>query len=504
MRWWPAVLILAGALVALLFIWGGGDADSDRIRQFQVMRTALTLVVSTLLLLLWLTFFSRLSWRNRLKAWGGLLVIVASCVLIFRYRGVSGDFVPILEPRWTGTGTGVTGESLDDLASAHDYPQFLGPSRNATVRGVRLERDWSAQPPKLIWRRPVGAGWSSFAVAGNAAVTQEQRGEQEVVARYDLRTGEERWVTGDPVRYDNPISGEGPRATPTIAGDRVYTVGGTGLLNCLDLETGERVWSQDFLEDNDARSPEWGISGSPLVVDGLVIVSAGGTAGKSLVAYDQETGDIVWQAGSDRAGYSSPFVTTLAGVRQVVIFNHSSVAGHDPTDGAVLWSHEWPPQQPNVAQPVPILGDRLVLSSGYGVGAKLLEIGPGADGALEASLVWENNRLKAKFANFVVHEGFIYGLDDGIMVCLDAATGERRWKGGRYGHGQMILVEDLLLVQTEQGEMVLVEPNPEELRELGRLRLFEGKLWNSPALVGRYLLVRNDREAALFELPVKK
>ncbi len=499
MRWWPALLIVVGALIALVFIWG----DDDQIRQFQVMRTGMTLIVSTVLLLIWLTFFSKLSWKNRLKTWGGLVLVIASFFLLFRYQGVSGDLVPVLEPRWAGAGDGVTGESLDELASPHDYPQFLGPSRNATVRGVRLERDWTAHSPKLIWRRPVGAGWSSFAVAGDAAVTQEQRGEQEVVVRYDFRTGEELWATADPVHYINPISGEGPRATPTIDGNRVYTIGGTGILNCLDLETGERIWSRNFLEHNDAKSPEWGISCSPLVVDGMVVVGAGGTDGKSLVAYDQATGDIVWQAGNDRAGYSSPFVATLAGVRQIVIFNHASVAGHDPVDGRLLWTHEWPRQQPNVAQPVPLDGDRLILSAGYGVGAKLFKIGTGADGSLGASVVWESIRLKAKFANFVVHDGFIYGLDDGILVCLDAATGERQWKRGRYGHGQMILVEDLLLVQTEHGEMVLVEPSPEELRELGRLRLFDGKLWNSPALVGQYLLVRNDREAALFELPVK-
>ena len=203
-------------------------------------------------------------------------------------------------------------------------------------------------------------------------------------------------------------------------------------------------------------------------------------------------------------GTAHRFVATLAGVRQIVIFNHASVAGHDPVDGRLLWTHEWPRQQPNVAQPVPLDGDRLILSAGYGVGAKLFKIGSGADGSLDASVVWESIRLKAKFANFVVHDGFIYGLDDGILVCLDAATGEIQWKRGRYGHGQMILVEDLLLVQTEHGEMVLVEPSPEELRELGRLRLFDGKLWNSPALVGQYLLVRSDREAALFELPMKK
>ena len=498
MRWWPALLIVVGALIALVFVWG----DDDAVRQFQVLRTALTLIVSTGLLLLWLTFFSKLPWKKRLQGWGIVIVMIASSFLLFRFRGVSGDLIPVIEPRWVGAGDGLIGENLDELTSAYDYPQFLGPTRNATIQGVHLERDWTAHPPKRIWRRPVEAGWSSFAVSGDAAVTQEQRGEQEVVVRYDFRTGEEKWATGSPAHYNHPISGEGPRATPTIVGNRVYSVGSTGLLNCLDLETGELIWSRDFMKDNDADTPQWGVAGSPLVVDDIVVVSAGGTDGKSLVAYDRETGEIVWQGGSDKAAYSSPLLATLAGVRQIVIFSSASVAGHDPVDGRVLWTHEWPRQQPNVVQPVPVPGDGLIVAAGYGTGAKRFQIGRSADGKLEATLAWENNRLKAKFANFIVHEGFVYGLDDGIMVCLDAATGERLWKRGRYGHGQMILVEDLLLVQTEHGEIVLVEPSPEELRELGRLRLFDGKLWNSPALVGQYLLVRSDREAALFELPV--
>ena len=499
MRWWPALLILVSTFATFVFIWGS-DAPG---RQMQVVNTAVTLIVSTGLLLLWLTFFSKLPWKKRLQGWGLVILMISSSFLLFRFRGVSGDLVPILEPRWAGAGDGVTGNSLYELASAYDYPQFLGPSRNATVRGVHLETDWTTHPPTPIWRRPVGAGWSSFAVAGDAAVTQEQRGEQEVVVRYVFRTGEEKWATGNPARYDNPISGEGPRATPTIIGDRVYSVGSTGLLNCLDLETGELIWSRDFMKDNGTDVPQWGVAGSPLVVDDIVVVSAGGMDGKSLVAYDRETGEIVWQGGDDNSAYSSPLIATLGGVRQIVILNGASVASHDPVDGRVLWTHKWPHQQPNVAQPVPVSSDGLIVSAGYGIGAKRFKIKPGADGGLGASVVWENNRLKAKFANFVVHEGFVYGLDDGIMVCLDAATGERKWKRGRYGHGQVILVEDLILLQTEHGEMMLIDPHPEELRELGRMRLFDGKLWNSPALVGQYLLVRSDREAALFELPVK-
>jgi outer membrane protein assembly factor BamB len=220
------------------------------------------------------------------------------------------------------------------------------------------------------------------------------------------------------------------------------------------------------------------------------------------VAYDRTTGEPRWAGGDDLSGYSSPLLTELAGVPQIVIFNRDSVAGHDPADGHLLWQHDWPSAgQPTVAQPLPLGGDRLLVSSGYGVGAKLFEI-ERRSGDLEPTIVWQSPRLKAKFSQMVEHEGFVYGLDDGVLVCLDPATGERCWKRGRYGHGQILLVGDLMLVQTEDGELVLVEPVPEEHRELARLDgAVGGKGWNTMALAGDLLLIRTEQEAACYRLP---
>ena len=184
------------------------------------------------------------------------------------------------------------------------------------------------------------------------------------------------------------------------------------------------------------------------------------------------------------------------------MFNEGTVAGHDPATGAVLWEQAFPKEQPNVAPPLPLPGDRLLVSAGYGIGSKVFAFASQDDGSATPSLVWESPRLKSKFANLILHEGFVYGLDDGVLTCLDPATGERRWKGGRYGHGQLLLVAGLLIVQTEEGEIVLVEPTPEAHRELTRFPVLDGKTWNPPALSGSRLLVRNDREAALYDLPV--
>ena len=367
---------------------------------------------------------------------------------------------------------------------------------------MHLSRDWAAHPPTLIWKIPVGAGWSGFAIDRGLAITQEQRGGKESVVAYDLLTGKPRWSHGDAVRYDSVIAGDGPRATPTIAGAYVATLGSTGLLNVLDFRTGRRLWSKNIATDNQADSPEWGRSGSPLILDGKVIVSAGGVDGKSLVAYDVRTGARVWSGGSDGAGYAAPIVLTLLGRPQVVILNRETLAGHDPATGALLWSQPWVPQ-PNVAMPIRIADDLVLGSTGYGIGSKLVKLTAGADGVISTAFVWETPRLKAKFTNPVLHKGFVYGLDDGVLVCMDVKTGERRWRAGRYGHGQTLLVGDLLLVTTEDGEIVLVEPTPEAHREIARFTVFDGKTWNPPAVAGKYLLVRSDKEAALYELTLR-
>ena len=510
-RWWPAIAVGILATVAVIWIQSG-----DSTGQNKYTRSVMFVFVALVLLVLWWTFLSRLAARVRVAG----LVIVVGVVLagtqLVRFSGVTGDLEPLLKWRWTATpdetlprgGLDSPGPGLvpDPPPGAADYPQFLGPNRNGTVEGLRLARDWDARPPREVWRREVGAGWSSFAVAGGIAVTQEQRGPDEMVVAYDLSTGEILWTHSDPERYDTTIAGIGPRATPTVVDGRVYTLGATGILNALDLATGKRFWTRNIVEDNETVNPEWGRSGSPLVLDAVVVVSAGGSPGKSLVAYDRETGERVWSDGDDFCGYSSPYPTILAGVPQILIFNRGSVVAHDPGTGEVLWSLPWPPEQPNVAQPLPLPGDRLLVSSGYGIGSKLLRVvgreGEDGESVLDTELIWESPRLKAKFTNPVFHDGYVYSLDDGTMVCLDPENGERRWKRGRYGHGQVLLVDGLLIVTTEKGDVVLVEPDPDEHVELGRVTAVDGRLWNPPALAGRYLLVRNDREAVCYELPI--
>lgn len=495
--------------IAILLVWTLGVGwiwvRPAVVRQNQVLATiALSLLVGVAAIA-WFFWLSGAGARTRRIGWIALaaLALVAASL---RFSGVTGDLRPIFTWRWTrgdmsSLPTPVSA-TLDVGPTLADSYQFLGPRRNGVIDGVLLERDWDQHPPREIWRRAVGAGLGSFAVQGEIAVTQEQRGTDEVVVAYALATGEPVWVHADATRYDSPIAGVGPRATPAIDGSRVFSMGATGLLNALDLATGELLWSHDVVAENGAKVPGWGKSTSPLVLDGKVIVSAGGI-GRSLVAYDAASGELVWSGGDDRSGYASPLLATLAGVPQILILNAASLAAHDPGSGSLLWTFPWPRAQPNVAQPLPIGDDGVIASSGYGVGAKRLRVSRTGGGELAVELVWESIRLKAKFAHFVLYEGFIYGLDDGMLVCLDPESGQKRWKRGRYGHGQLLLVEDVLLIQAEDGDLVLVRPNPEQLRQLARLPALDSRTWNIPTLAGNRLLVRNDQQAAMFELATR-
>ncbi len=524
-RWWPAIVILTIELIILAVIWLGDAAHT----QDRVVNSYPVLFFGILALLLWLVLFSRLPGRARL----GIFLVAAAATgvayLSLEIKGVDGNIVPVIGFRWSDDrtfddppGDNPPGDATTTDATTtatpgpDDYPQLYGPNRDATLAGPRLARDWQAQPPRQLWRRQVGEAWSSFAVVGNAAITQEQRGEDEAVVRYQLKTGEQVWVHADRARFDTTVGGIGPRATPTVAGGRVYTLGATGILNCLRLDDGSRVWSRHVLEDNDAIQSEWGMTSSPLLTGDLVIVQLG-LGGTSLAAYHRATGEPAWRAGIDAGSYSMPTLATVAGRRQVLIINGRSVAGHDPASGETLWREPWDLPGERITMPLPIGDDRLLVSAGYGAGSRLLRLAPVSspaplqgDEAGEAAEaadftaveLWESRRLKSKFASMVLRDGVVYGLDDGVAVALDPETGERLWKRGRYGHGQLILVGDVLLIQTEKGDVVLVEATPEEHRELARLDALGSKTWNPPALSGRLLLVRNDREAACYELPV--
>jgi outer membrane protein assembly factor BamB len=377
------------------------------------------------------------------------------------------------------------------------WPGFRGPHRDDIIHGVRIKTDWTASPPVALWRRPVGPGWSSFAVRGDLFYTQEQRGPDEVVACYRLATGEPVWAHRDTARFWESNGGPGPRGTPTLYNGRVYTFGATGILNVLNAADGSVVWSRNAASDTGMEVPHWGFASSPLVIDDVVIVA---TAGQ-LAAYDLATGAKRWTGPARGVSYSSPHLVTIDGVAQVLLLSEPGVTSVALADGTLLWEHPWKGYP--IIQPALTADGDILISVSDSSGTRRLGVARGPAGWTVQER-WTSIGLKPYFNDFVVHNGHAFGFDGSILACIDLKDGKRSWKGGRYGNGQLLLLadQDLLLVSSEEGELALVKATPDQFTELARFPAIEGKTWNHPVLAGDVLLVRNGEEMAGFRLPL--
>ncbi|HRC84421.1 MAG TPA: PQQ-like beta-propeller repeat protein [Thermoanaerobaculia bacterium] len=456
----------------------------------------------------WALVSRRLSKGPRYAAMAAAIFLACGMWALMRTGGITGDAHSDLAWRWSQTPeeklvaaasheAPATGTAAAAWEGAGDWPGFRGANRNSSVAGAHLKTDWSGSPPTALWRRQVGPGWSSFAVHGDLFYTQEQRGEDEEVSCYRVATGEPVWSHRDKARFWESNAGAGPRGTPTLAGGRVYTFGATGLVNVLDAKTGELIWRRDAAADAQMKTPTWGFSSSPLVLGDSVIVGVSGR----LVAYDLETGKPRWLGPAEGASYSSPQLATVDGVPQVLLLAAKGLVSVAPSDGKVLWQHSW--EGYPIVQPAQTAeGDVLIAVNADSGTRRLAVTQQGASWNVQER--WTSNGLKPYFNDFVVHRGHAFGFDGRILSCIDLANGERKWKGGRYGNGQLVLLpdQDLLLVLTELGELALVKATPDQFTELARFPAIEGKTWNHPVLVGDVLLVRNGEQMAAFRLPV--
>jgi outer membrane protein assembly factor BamB len=508
---WRDRLVGVGAaiLVLVLVVFVG-----DKSLGFLLMSDALPLA----LLLLGIALLVTRSWDWKKRRW-----LLATCMAIgllpwtpFRVTGQRGDLGFEAMPRWgktaearfleTRRASGASDSthakgSLVGVPSA--WPGFRGPSRDGVVRGATFATDWATNPPRERWRHAVGPAWSSFAVADGLAFTQEQRGEDEVVVAYALDDGHEVWVHASRERFDEPQGGPGPRATPAYDDGNVYALGANGTLTGLDAATGERLWSRSLQEDVKAPLPPWGFASSPLVVGRAVIVFAGAAGNQGLVAYDRDTGDPLWTAGQGMLSYGSPMAANIGGVPQVLITSDFGIEAFRPEDGTPVWQHEWRlNQMPRITMPLLRPDEKTVmLPTGFGNGTRSIVV-QASNGTFSSETVWQSLALKPYFNDAVCHKDHCYGFDGQIFTCFDANTGQRSWKGGRYGSGQVVLLADMdtLLVSAESGEVVLVAADPKGLHELARLEALHGKTWNHPVVADGMLLVRNDEEAACYEL----
>ncbi|HUE86512.1 MAG TPA: PQQ-binding-like beta-propeller repeat protein [Vicinamibacterales bacterium] len=394
------------------------------------------------------------------------------------------------------------GPALSERGRARvEWPGFRGPDRDGVIRDVTINSDWSTSPPVQIWRRAIGPGWSSFAVSGDLLYTQEQRGDDEIVACYRVSTGEPVWQHRDPIRFWEPEGGAGPRGTPAVHNRRVFAMGATGVVNALDAGTGALLWSRNAATDTGVTVPDWGVASSPLVIGDVVIVAVSGR----LAGYDAVTGNPKWLGPTGGAGYSSPHLATIDGVPQVLLLRGSRTISLAPADGALLWEHMWQPGV-SIVQPAVVADRDVLITSGDamgGLGIRRLAVTRGSAG-WTADERWTSRGLKPYFNDFVVHKGHAYGFDGNILSAIDLGDGTRKWKGGRYGNGQMILLaeQDLLLVMSEDGELALVSATPDKHTEVARFPVFDAKTWNHPVLIGDVLLVRNGEEMAAFRMPL--
>lgn len=406
---------------------------------------------------------------------------------------------PQAAPAAAASPAGTSTETAAAHAVRNYWTNFRGPNRDGRYEEMEVSTTWPAAGPPLLWKEPVGIGYASFVVADRRAYTIEQRRGKETVAAYDVETGRELWTQSWNAEY-NDSTGAGPRATPTWDDGRLYALGATGELRCLDAKTGAVLWGKNILSDNQAENLPWAMAASPLIVDDKVITQPGGSAGNSVVAYNKMNGAPVWKSQSDRQAYVSPMLVTLTGHRQIVIVSASRVFGLEPGDGSMLWNYAWGTDMGiNVSQPIIVDSNRFFISSGYGKGAALVELS-GSGKNFSARTVWENVNMKNKFNSSVLHQGYVYGLDEGILTCVDVKTGERKWKGGRYGYGQVLLASGHLIVMSDTGELVLVRATPDQLSEVARFQALEGKTWNYPAIAGGRLLVRNATEMAAYNI----
>ncbi len=493
---WGAVVLMVAALVATWFV--------NHESMGPLWLVAYAVPVLSLAFVAWAVAGRRLAAGPRRAAMVATILVACGVWTLFRTGGVTGDMDSDFAWRWTASPeerllarAGDEPTALPPPSAAAetgaDWPGFRGPQRDSIIPGVRIETDWSQSPPVELWRRPIGPGWSSFAVRGDLLYTQEQRGEDEVVACYSAITGDPVWRHHDATRFFESNGGAGPRATPTLSGGRVYTFGATGILNVLDAADGAVVWSRNVASDIGAKVPTWGFASSPVLIDEVVVVAAGGR----LVGYDRATGDLRWTGRDGGFSYSSPHLVTIDGVAQILLLSAAGTTSVAPVDGTLLWEH---PAPGSIVQPA-LTAEGDVLSGTDSRSMRRIAVAHGPAGWTVEER-WTTNRLKPYFNDFVVHEGHAYGFDGRILASIDLETGQRKWKGGRFGNGQLLLLpdQDLLLVVSELGELALVAATPDRFSELGRFPAIEGKTWNHPVLVGDRLLVRNGREMAAFRL----
>ncbi|MGH1363744.1 MAG: PQQ-binding-like beta-propeller repeat protein [Calditrichia bacterium] len=454
---------------------------------------------------LWAYFSDRFSGNMRWATMAAAIFLPCLFWALVQTGGFTSDLEHDFAWRWSETREDrLIAGSAEHMAKANaaitdstlvKWAGYRGTNRDGVITDKIISTDWQSNPPVEIWRQEIGPGWSSFAAQGDVFFTQEQRGEEEMVSCYRLSSGDPVWRYGDNVRFWESNAGAGPRGTPTLHSGRVFTLGATGIVNALNAATGKQIWTRNASDDTGTKTPTWGYSGSPLVIDSTVYVAASG----AIIAYDMLSGEVIWNGPKGGGGYSSPHLASIDGVRQILQLNGDGLVSVNPGSGKLLWKHDWDGYP--IVQPAITSDGDVMISVNQGSGLRRINIIQNS-GSWTTKEVYTSIRLKPYFSDFVIHEGYAYGIDGRILACMDLKDGKRVWKGGRYGSGQLFLLpqQDLLVIISEKGKLALASATPEKWNQLAEVPAISGKTWNHPVLVDDILLVRNAQEMAAFRL----
>lgn len=404
-------------------------------------------------------------------------------------------------------------------ATATEWPQWRGPNRDGVSGEVGILKEWAASGPKVLWNLPLGEGFSGISVSQGRVYTMFSKGNDEFIICLNATDGQEIWRFRSDDNYHEGQGGNGPRATPTIDGDLLFTISAHGKLYALNAGNGEKVWSHDLQRKFGSKMPRWGFSTSPLVDGELLLVEVGGKGEKSIVAFNKNSGDVVWSTHKDKLGYSSPIAITVQGVRQIICFTGTKLVSVSPTDGAIYWQYSWKTgYDVNAATPVFIPPDKVFISSGYDKGAAVLQMRVFVShdddraatdqikenrGRVRIKEIWKNRKMKNQFASSVLYDNYLYGFDNSILKCIEANTGEEQWKTRGLGKGTVILADGHLIILSDRGKLALAEATPVGYIEKASAKALSGLCWTAPTLAEGKLYMRNEEEMVCLDLTGK-
>ncbi len=408
--------------------------------------------------------------------------------------------IALLSFGWSFNHKSADSKSKQAASSTSDWPQWLGPNRNGISAETGLLKSWPATGPKILWRIPLGEGFSGVSISQGRVYTMFSQGDDEFVVCFDAASGKELWRARSGSTFKDS-NGNGPRSTPTVHNEVVYALGAHGSLLALQTAGGKKLWSHDLKKEFKTSGPtDGGFSTSPLIEGNLLLVEAGGSEGNSFIAFDKQSGAVVWKVESDRAAFASPIAITVDGVRQIVFFPASGAIAMSPVDGKVFWRLPWKTEgNVNAATPLFIPPDKVFISSGYGVGATLLRIKTG-NATARIEEIWKSKTMQNKYTSSIVQGDYLYGFDGGMLKCIEVNTSAEKWTQRGFGVGTLIYADGHLIVLGDKGRLALVEAAPTGYKEKAGAEILDGRCITVPALAAGKLYVRNTKELVCLDM----